>query len=70
MIHNHPSGNPRASRSDLEITKKLAIACRIFNLELLDHIIIGGYDQKISLREEQEELFDPSILELKEMVAE
>lgn len=70
LIHNHPSGNPRASRSDLEITKKLAIACRIFNLELLDHIIIGAYDQKISLREEQKELFDPSILELKEMVAE
>lgn len=70
LIHNHPSGNPKASKEDFAITKKLAIACKIFNLELLDHIIIGAYDQKISLREERGELFDPSFLELKEMVAE
>lgn len=69
LIHNHPSGNSKASKADLEVTKRLAIACKIFNLELLDHIIIGAYDQKISLREERKELFDPPLLELKEMVA-
>lgn len=70
LIHNHPSGNPKASKEDFALTKKLAIACKIFNLELLDHIIIGAYDQKISLREEQKELFAPSLLELKELVTE
>jgi DNA repair protein RadC len=41
FIHNHPSGDPEPSQGDLDATKKLVEACRIFDLEVLDHIIVG-----------------------------
>jgi DNA repair protein RadC len=41
FIHNHPSGDPEPSQGDKDITKKLVKACQIFDLEVLDHIIIG-----------------------------
>jgi DNA repair protein RadC len=41
FVHNHPSGDPEPSQGDKEITKKLVKACQIFDLEVLDHIIIG-----------------------------
>jgi DNA repair protein RadC len=41
FIHNHPSGDPEPSQGDKDITKKFVEACQIFNLEVLDHIIVG-----------------------------
>ncbi|WP_130836923.1 RadC family protein [Lachnoclostridium sp. Marseille-P6806] len=44
LMHNHPSGDPAPSRQDIEVTERMAEACRILEIELLDHIIIGdGY---------------------------
>lgn len=46
LTHNHPSGNLTPSRSDLDITKRVLEAARIFDIALLDHIIInpeGGF---------------------------
>lgn len=45
MIHNHPSGDPKPSREDIQVTKKLMDAGDILGVQLLDHIIIGrpGY---------------------------
>lgn len=40
-IHNHPSGNSEPSLSDLDITKKIKKNFDMFNITLLDHIIIG-----------------------------
>jgi len=42
LIHNHPSGNLEPSSEDIAITKKLVEAGKILNIEVLDHIIIGG----------------------------
>lgn len=39
--HNHPSGNPSPSRQDDSLTQRLGEACRVVNIKLLDHIIIG-----------------------------
>ena len=39
--HNHPSGNPRPSAIEIQHTDLIRDACRIFDIELLDHIIIG-----------------------------
>lgn len=39
VAHNHPSGNPEPSESDIEITKKLVEAGKIIGIELIDHII-------------------------------
>jgi len=41
FIHNHPSGDPEPSQGDKDVTKKLVKACQIFDLEVLDHIIVG-----------------------------
>lgn len=41
LVHTHPSGNPLPSKADIEKTEELRQALNIFEIELLDHIIIG-----------------------------
>lgn len=45
MVHNHPSGDPRPSRADLEITRKVQEALDAVSIRLHDHVIVsrGGY---------------------------
>jgi len=40
VAHNHPSGDPKPSEDDLEITKRLAEAGKMMGVEVLDHVII------------------------------
>ena len=40
-VHNHPSGDPRPSPEDKEITRRLREAGKIIGIEVLDHIVIG-----------------------------
>ncbi|SIP87224.1 DNA repair protein RadC [Chryseobacterium sp. RU37D] len=40
IAHNHPSGNLKASREDIEITQKIKEAGKLLNIQLLDHLII------------------------------
>ena len=42
LMHNHPSGNPEPSNEDIQITKKLVEAGKIIDINVFDHIIIGG----------------------------
>lgn len=39
LCHNHPSGNTSPSEQDKSITKKITEACRLLDIQLLDHII-------------------------------
>ena len=41
-IHNHPSGKSAPSNEDKEFTKELCAAGKILQVEVLDHLIIGG----------------------------
>jgi DNA repair protein RadC len=41
LVHNHPSGNPEASAGDDDTTRDLLRACRLVQLVLLDHVIVG-----------------------------
>lgn len=41
VAHNHPSGDPKPSEDDLEITKRLVEAGKMMGVELLDHVIIA-----------------------------
>ncbi|MBQ7059592.1 MAG: DNA repair protein RadC [Firmicutes bacterium] len=41
LLHNHPSGDPRPSRADCDLTYRLEEAGQIMNIPLADHIIIG-----------------------------
>lgn len=40
IVHNHPSGHPKPSPQDEEITRKLKAAAELFDIRLTDHIII------------------------------
>ena len=40
LFHNHPSGTPVPSVADINETYKLRKACDIFDISLLDHIIL------------------------------
>lgn len=44
LVHNHPSGNMKASQSDLQITSKIKNALELFDIAVLDHIILGEDD--------------------------
>jgi DNA repair protein RadC len=50
VAHNHPSGDPMPSPNDLAITRELAEAARILDIELLDHLILGSEGRTASLR--------------------
>lgn len=40
IAHNHPSGNLKPSREDIDITQKVKEAGNLLNIQLLDHLII------------------------------
>jgi DNA repair protein RadC len=44
LVHNHPSGDPRPSVSDIEATKRIASIMRDMEFPLVDHLIIAGED--------------------------
>ncbi len=44
LTHNHPSGNPRPSIHDDNLTKKIKSACELMDIRLLDHIIVTPHD--------------------------
>ena len=41
VLHNHPSGDPSPSETDIKITKRLKEAAEYVGIRLRDHIIIG-----------------------------
>ena len=41
MVHNHPSGAASPSEADKVLTRKVAEAAALFDIKLLDHIIIS-----------------------------
>lgn len=51
LCHNHPSGNLRPSTEDNHLTKRVEEACRVMNVQFVDHVIVAdtGY---YSYREE------------------
>jgi DNA repair protein RadC len=41
LVHNHPSGVSTPSRSDIGFTKQIVDAAKLFDINILDHVIIG-----------------------------
>jgi DNA repair protein RadC len=50
LAHNHPSGSPDPSSSDLSLTQTIQSAMQLIDVRLLDHIIVAG-DNVISFAE-------------------
>jgi DNA repair protein RadC len=42
FAHNHPSGNLKPSQADIEITHKLKKGGKVFDINVLDHLIISN----------------------------
>jgi DNA repair protein RadC len=49
LVHNHPSGDPEPSESDILLTKRLVQAGELIGIRVMDHIIIGK-GQHVSLK--------------------
>lgn len=41
LVHNHPSGDPTPSRSDIETTRQIVEACRPLKIAVHDHLVVG-----------------------------
>lgn len=41
VAHNHPSGDPKPSRDDIEMTRQLKATVDILEIALHDHVVIG-----------------------------
>ncbi len=41
LVHNHPSGSAEPSEQDRVLTERVAEAARLFEIRLLDHVIIA-----------------------------
>ena len=50
LAHNHPSGDPTPSYPDIALTKKLYQAAVLFQVELVDHLILTP-SHYVSLKE-------------------
>lgn len=44
LVHNHPSQNISPSKEDYEITKRILEACKLLEINVLDHLIVTGQE--------------------------
>ena len=56
LVHNHPSGNPKESAEDVNLTRAVIEAGNVLDIRLLDHVIIAGQDHT-SIRRNHPELW-------------
>ena len=49
LVHNHPSGDPTPSQSDIDMTARMELACGALGLTLHDHLIVGK-SQELSFK--------------------
>lgn len=41
FAHNHPSGDPEPSHADMEITRRLVLACMTLGITVHEHLVVG-----------------------------
>ena len=41
LLHNHPSGDPKPSRADIEMTREIKSAAGALGISIHDHLVIG-----------------------------
>lgn len=45
LMHNHPSGDPAPSQADHRMTRQMAEAASLLQIQLLDHVIVGSREE-------------------------
>jgi DNA repair protein RadC len=50
IVHNHPSGDPTPSPEDVGLTRAIAEAGELMDIEVLDHLVIGK-GRHVSMKE-------------------
>ena len=56
LAHNHPSGNPEPSNADRVLTNRLRESMALIDVRVLDHIIVGGCSQTLTVSFAEQEL--------------
>lgn len=51
LAHNHPSGDPTPSLTDISVTRKLMHAGNLFDMDIIDHVIVAK-ERYVSLKHE------------------
>ncbi len=51
LVHNHPSGDPTPSTEDIVFTRGAIEAGKQLEIEVVDHVVIGGTNNYVSLKE-------------------
>ena len=59
IAHNHPSGNPKPSVSDIHETERIRAACKLLDVALVDHLILTE-DRYYSFADEMTTQYQPS----------
>ncbi len=47
VLHNHPSGELCPSEKDILFTRKISRGCKLFGIQLLDHLILSNNEKKM-----------------------
>jgi DNA repair protein RadC len=55
LVHNHPSGDPRPSPDDVEMTKHVARCADLVGVPLLDHVVVATGGARSVLHETERE---------------
>ena len=42
IVHNHPSGDPSPSPDDIRVTRRIARAAELMDIDCLDHVVIAA----------------------------
>lgn len=65
LMHNHPSGDNEPSREDLQLTKRLVEAAKLMDMNVIDHVVIGGQNGNVySMREHDPDMFTSKDIDL------
>lgn len=62
LVHNHPSGSLTPSKEDIQTTDRMAHLCKLMDIRLTDHIIIGDSNHYFSFRAKSEKTLDPPLI--------
>ena len=41
LVHNHPSGDPKPSQEDIDLTQKVVASGTVLDIPLVDHLVVG-----------------------------